>query len=367
MLTVVLVFLVSGVVIVVAGTTLSNCADTIAEVTGFGRLLIGSVLLAGATSLPELAVDIQAVQLGLADVAVGDLMGSSMFNLLILGVLDMSHRSRGRMLSRHSAAHALSAMGSLVLTALAAFGILLGDRLAPYAIGGVGLVSISILFTYVLCIRLIYFDRTFHAQSEPEEEEAGGPLSLRRAIAGFVVASAAIFIAAPFLAEAAGEFATLTGVGETFVGTTLVALCTSLPELVASLAAIRISAFDLAIGNVFGSNALNMALILPLDLAHRGPLFAEVSEVHVVTGLATILITSVAVMGQLYHVETRKPLVEPDAIAVIALVAVALFLIFELSRAESQSLPADETRTEAARVETHHGPSWPSPFSASIS
>ena len=100
-------FLICAAVIIVAGTFLSKYADAIAELTGLGRLLIGSVLLAGATSLPELTVDISAVRLGAVDLAVGDLLGSSLMNLLILAVVDLSYYSRGRMLSKQAAAHAL--------------------------------------------------------------------------------------------------------------------------------------------------------------------------------------------------------------------------------------------------------------------
>ena len=105
----ILQFVVSAAVIVIAGTYLTRYADAIADLTGLGRLLVGSILLAGATSFPELSVDLSAVRLGEVDMAVGNLIGSSLFNLLILGILDLSHHSRGRMLSRASAAHALSA------------------------------------------------------------------------------------------------------------------------------------------------------------------------------------------------------------------------------------------------------------------
>jgi Sodium/calcium exchanger protein len=96
----ILQFVVSAAVIVIAGTYLTRYADAIADLTGLGRLLVGSILLAGATSFPELSVDLSAVRLGEVDMAVGNLIGSSLFNLLILGILDLSHHSRGRMLAR---------------------------------------------------------------------------------------------------------------------------------------------------------------------------------------------------------------------------------------------------------------------------
>jgi len=85
-------FLALAAVIAPAGTFLAKSADQIAEITRLGRLLVGSVLLAAATSLPELTVDISAVRQGMPDLAVGDLFGSSLMNLLILAVLDLAHR-----------------------------------------------------------------------------------------------------------------------------------------------------------------------------------------------------------------------------------------------------------------------------------
>ncbi len=132
-----------------------------------------------------------------------------------------------------------------------------------------------------------------------------GALTLRKAILGFGISVLVILVAAPFVAESAGRLAKLTGWGGTFVGTTLVALSTSLPELVTTLAAVRMGAFDLALGNIFGSNSFNMVLLLAVDLAYPEPLLASVSATHAVTSLSTILITCVAVMGQLYHAERR--------------------------------------------------------------
>jgi cation:H+ antiporter len=327
-------FLVSAAVIVVAGTFLTRFADAIAELTKLGRLLVGSVLLAGATSLPELTVDIAAIRLNLPDLAFGDLMGSSLMNLLILAVLDLSHQSRGRMLSRQGAAHALSGSVSAALAAIVALGLLTGKQLAPYAVLGVSPVIVLLLIAYLLGVRLVYIDQqvalsTAREEGQPEALHLQG-LTLRQALLGFSGCALVIFIAGPYLAEAAGDLAELTGLGSTFVGTTLVAVSTSLPELVSMIAALRLGAFDLAIGNVFGSNAFNMILLVPLDLLYAKPLLAEVSPRHAITCIAAVLATEIAVMGQLYRAETRQRLIEPDAWLVIAVVAGALAAIYYL-------------------------------------
>lgn len=138
-------------------------------------------------------------------------------------------------------------------------------------------------------------------------------------------------------------------VGNSFIGTTLVALCTSLPELVASLAALRIGAFDLAVGNVFGSNAFNMILLVPLDMLCPGSLLASVHPVHVVSVLAAILATAIAIMGQLYTPESRYRLIEPDAWLVLAVVLGSLGLVYVSAIFGRHHVLAD--RLESQRAE----------------
>lgn len=328
----ILTFLAAGAAIVVAGSVLTRCGDAIAELTGLGRLLVGAVLVAGATSLPEVLVDINAVaREGLPDLAVGDLLGSSLMNLLILAAIDFMSRNQRRMLSRMSAAHALSATMAILLTAMVAAAILIPFK---HEVLGVGTGVWAIALVYVLGLRMTFFDQRFAAEvageKPPVPEVKGKKLTLKAAVTGFLVAGGVIFLAAPYLAHAAGRIAELTGAGSSFIGATLVALSTSLPELVATIAAVRIGAQDLAVGNIFGSNAFNMVILLPVDIAHPGCLLADVSPAHAITALAVVIVTAVAVLGILYRAEKRIWFIEPDALLVVLLVVGALGLLYAL-------------------------------------
>lgn len=334
MLAALLQFAASAAFIGVAAVFLTRFADAIAELTKLGRLLVGSVLLAGATSLPELVVDVSAVRLGAADLAVGDLMGSSLFNLLILAVLDLSIYSRGKMFSRQGAAHALSGTFSASMAALVALGLLTANALVPYSVLGISPAILVIAIAYVAGVRLVYLDQRMAATGAdgkpPQEMPVPHGMTLAQAVVGFAGCALVIVCAGPFLAGSAEKLAELSGLGRTFVGTTLVALTTSLPELVSMIAALRMNAPDLVIGNVFGSNAFNMLLLLPLDVISAEPLLAIVSQRHVVTCVASILATQVVVLGQLYQVESRQRLIDPDAWLVVLIVIAALALIYYL-------------------------------------
>jgi cation:H+ antiporter len=207
------------------------------------------VLLAGATS-PELSVDVSAVLNGLDDIAVGDLLGSSLFNLLIPAAADLVHKKRGWMLSRAAGAHAISGVMSMLLTAVV--GVVILSHLGV-SLWGIGAGSAIVFVAYALTIRIIYYDqRLTHEQSAADGTVQKLPpkferrSALRRATLRFALAAVGIVGTAPFVADAAGKIAELSGLGGTFIGTTLVAFSTSLPELVSTIAAGRLGAFDLA-------------------------------------------------------------------------------------------------------------------------
>jgi cation:H+ antiporter len=199
---------------------------------------------------------------------------------------------------------------------------------------GLGLGSLAILAGYLGGSRLVYFDQRMAARRDtpgPDQAvlmPAHPRMKLARAVGGFVGAAAVIVLASPFVARAADQLAARSGLGRSFVGSTLVALVTSLPELVASLAALKLGAYDLAIGNVFGSNSFNIAMIAILDALQPGPLLSLVAPVHAISGVAVMLVTAVAISGQLYRVEARVRLIEPEALLVVTLAVGAMGLIY---------------------------------------
>jgi cation:H+ antiporter len=329
----VLGFLASGLVVIIAGTALARHADAIAEVTKIGRIWIGSVLLAGATSLPELTTDLAAVRFGAVDLAVGDLFGSSMANMLILAAIDLL-APRKHVLQRVTLDHALAACLAISLNALAAVLVLVRPEAS---LAWVGPGSLFLFLAYVAGTRAAYRHaarETVHALAPTTEAapvEASPPMSLRRAVAGFAVAALVVLLAAPVLAWSAKGIAEISGLGQTFVGTWLVGLATSLPELVASIAAVRMGSFDLAVGNLFGSNACNMAVFLPLDLAQPGSLFAALDPSHAVSALFGVVLMSLGLAAIVYRAKRRFTMLEPGSALMLVAYALALWLIYSHS------------------------------------
>jgi cation:H+ antiporter len=326
-------FIALAAVVAWSGVYLTRFGDVIAERTGLGRTLVGLVLMAGATSLPELAVDCSAVTMAVPapDLAVGAIVGSSVFNLFILGLMEYLHGTSYRIISPASRGHALPAICSMVLTALVATFILIPTS---WTWLGIGLGPPVIFAAYLLFLWVIYLDQ-MHDPRHDEELGAGRFLSLRQAALGYMLMTVVIFIAARYLAPTADQIANRSGLGNTFVGTTFVAITTSLPELVTTLAAVRMGAFDMAVGNIFGSNAFNASILLPVDCCYReGSLLHAASEHHAVTAMAVIVITCVILTAILYRPARRHPLLNLAAGLVMTICALCIFAIYCLSRAD---------------------------------
>lgn len=330
-----IIFFLSAAIIVVAGTKLSHYGDRIAEHSGLGRLWIGVVLMAAATSLPEVFTTVSAGWLNAPDLAAGDLFGAGMSNMLTLGLIDLLHRQK-RVWQQAALGHALTAALAMALTGLAAFFVLLQINVTHL---GVGLGSLTLFLLYVLGMRLVFrqedMERRQREQGKLVEgsiatrNEVSRAVELRRAIIGFSLGALALLVAAPFLAWSAARIADETGTSATFIGTSLVAITTSLPELVTCIAAVRLGAFDLAVGNLFGSNAFNMAAFLFADLAYRdGGLLGSVSSAHALTALWSILMMNIGLMGIIYRAEKRYLLIEPDSLLMIVSYVLGLWLLF---------------------------------------
>lgn len=330
-------FVVSAAVIVAAGTKLTHYGDRIAEYTGLGRLWIGVVLMAAATSLPEVFTTISAGWLNAPDLAAGDLFGAGMSNMLTLGLIDLLHRQK-RVWQQAALGHTLTATLAMLLTGLAAFFVLHPAQVSHV---GVGLGSLTLFILYVLGMRLVFRQEDMERRQREQTVLVEGTLAkqdpvsrkaeLRRAVIGFSLGALALLVAAPFLAWSAQRIAEETGASATFIGTSLVAITTSLPELVTAIAAVRLGAFDLAVGNLFGSNAFNMAAFLFADLAYRdGSLLGSVSSAHALTALWSILMMNVGLMGIIYRAEKRFLLIEPDGFLMIVGYGLGMWLLFQM-------------------------------------
>ncbi|MBO1043396.1 sodium:calcium antiporter [Aphanizomenon flos-aquae UKL13-PB] len=231
--------------VIFIGSSLSQSADILAEKTGMGRTWVGTILLAGVTSLPELATGTSAIILfNSPDLAVGGILGSCLFNLLILALLDI-YNGPEPVLQRAQISHGLAASLGCVMLGVTTLGILLAKTEMNLAVGWVGIPSIILLWLYWLSARMIaQFEMRRRAQVLEEEIEAFQyqHITSKQAYLRFIFLSVIIVILGIWLAFLGDRVAEVTALGQSFIGAILLATATSLPEVVASLAAIRLTA-----------------------------------------------------------------------------------------------------------------------------
>jgi cation:H+ antiporter len=298
-------FAVCAIMIGAAGPVLTHYSDVIARLTGLSRTWIGLVLLATATSLPELFTGISAVTVADApNIAVGDVLGSCVFNLLMLVVLDALSREES-VYRRLDQSHILAAGFGVILIGSAGAMLLLSGSSQSLAFLHIGIFTPFIIVLYLVAMRSTFVhDR--RAQRPPSLISDAGKTSLRTAIARYVAAAAVVAVAGSWLPFVGQEIADTMGWRTSFVGTLFVAAATSLPELVVTISAFRLGAVDLAIGNLLGSNLFDILILAIDDIAYvKGSLLASVSTTHAFTAFAAVVMNGIFIVAALYQPATR--------------------------------------------------------------
>ena len=317
-------------VIVYAGSNLSKYGDVIAEKTGMGRTWVGVILMASVTSLPELITGVSSVVIfDVPNIAVGNVFGACMFNILIIALLDVLSGPTPISAKAHQG-QVLAAGFGILLLGLASISISASANMP--AIAWVGAYSFVFLAIYAVAMRMVFlFEKKRIAEFVQEMAEAARyeSIPLKTAYVDFVWNGALVIGAAVYLPHLADQLAQATGLGRSFVGTIFVALTTTLPELVVSIAALRIGATDLVFGNLLGSNLFNVTILALDDLLYfKGPLLAEVSRGHVVTADAAMAMTAIAVIGLTYRASKKYFLFAWDSLAIVALYVLAVAMIY---------------------------------------
>lgn len=296
-------FFLAAVVTIFCAVKLSFYADIIGKQTKLGGLWIGSILLAAATSLPELATSISAALINAPDIAIGNVFGSNIFNILNLAIIE-PFCTAGPLLANVTIIHILPAALGMILSSLAALGMLLS---LP-SFWHIGLDSMLLVFVYLIGLKIL--TRTIADQNQTEatpqklalEKTSLQPpvkvISTRHAALGFGISALLIIIAGVTLSYTGNQIAIITGLGGSFVGSILIAMTTSLPETAAGIAAVRIGAYNLAVGNYLGSNIFNMLIIAASDIFYRpGPILANVENVHLITCLFGLILSGIVIIS----------------------------------------------------------------------
>ena len=244
-------FIIGLILVIKGGDWFVDSASWFAEATGIPKFVVGATVVSFATTLPELLVSVRAAMNGSAQLAIGNAIGSVTANTtLIMGV---SLVAMAGFIQRKT----IAIRGGLFLGAIIALTLLsLSGSLPVWSAFILWAIFITFMVVNVL-------DGKKSAEAEVEKatfEKKDVPAK----VLWFVIGTASIVLGAEFLVSSGKTIAAGMGISETIIGFTVIALGTSLPELVTTLTAIRKKENSLSVGNIIGANIIDTTLILPL-------------------------------------------------------------------------------------------------------
>ena len=250
------IFVVGLVFVIKGGDWFVDSASWFAEATGIPKFVVGATVVSFATTLPELLVSVRAAMNGSAQLAIGNAIGSVTANTtLIMGV---SLVFMAGIINRKE----FALKGGLLLAAIVGLTVL--------SLSG----ALPVWSAFILWAIFITFmvSNLLEGKKNAATEKTGSydKKEVPSKVLFFVLGTAAIVLGAEFLVSSGKTIASGIGISETIIGFTVIALGTSLPELVTTLTAIRKKENSLSVGNIIGANIIDTTLILPLCAVING-------------------------------------------------------------------------------------------------
>ncbi|MBR5308160.1 MAG: calcium/sodium antiporter [Clostridia bacterium] len=250
---IILMFVIGLVFIIKGGDIFVDAASWFAEVFGIPKFLIGATVVSVATTLPELLTSIFATVGGSVDIAAGNAIGSVTANMALIMALTVVFLPATISRKSYAAKACLMALSCIVLLVGSLTGIL----------GILPSIVLIAFFAYHTYGSIVDAKKSMGDSKDDEKPEMTKKLMWIN-IAKFVVGTAGIVVGANFLVHYGQELARIVGISEGVIGVTVIAVGTSLPELVTAITAIRKKETSLSVGNIIGANIIDLTVILPI-------------------------------------------------------------------------------------------------------
>lgn len=256
--------LITGFVILIKGADIFvDGASNLARNFKLSKMLIGLTIVAFGTSAPELAVSIQSILSGSGEIVLGNVIGSNILNiLLILGCASLIHDLK---VKNNTVKKELPI--TLMLSTLLV--VLMSDKLINNY-DNVLTRGDGIVLLLFFCVFIYYLISMMRNKSQEKDDENEEIYSLIKSLAFTILGIASIIIGSNLVVNSATSLAQNLGVSQRIIGLTIIALGTSLPELVTSVVATKKGEYDIAIGNVVGSNIFNIGMVLGIPVSLLG-------------------------------------------------------------------------------------------------
>lgn len=312
----ILIFAILAGFIIVVGKKLSLYGNAIGDLMGIDKSWIGVVMLAAVTSLPEMVTSISSTLMGNPQMAVSNIFGSNLFNIFVVFIIDIFVLKSTSFSSKVSSENFMAGFWSIILTLI----FLLGFSFPTEGIMNISLFSLIILGVYFIAMKSIYlyehqknnkFSKKLEGEIDEFHEVEEGDITLVEAKKGFAINAFFVVVLGTGLSFVGDKIASTPffgiELGESFVGLILIALATSLPELTVSIEAIKLKSYDMAAGNLLGSNLFNITIIFITDLFLRdGYIYQSLNGFHKLTAILSMIILLVFMMGVMFKNKKRR-------------------------------------------------------------
>lgn len=313
-----LLFAGAAVATWIAGVWLAKATDVLDDRFGLGETIGGMVLLSITGALPELAITVSAVSSGHLDIAAGNLIGGVAMQTLVLVIADR-FMCGSRPLSTASASLVPALEGTLVICVV---GITVMSGLLPAtaAVGPLGVGSIAIFVFWLVGMLALGRCRdrkdmdlavpadtgalsAASAADSPGRSDGLHNASTAQNVTIFLAASVVTLVAGVVLEQSGDRLADLMGINGVLFGATVLALASALPEISTAITGVKMKAYTLVFGDIFGGNAFQLILFVLADLLAGQPVLTHEGRANAWIGMIGLVMTAVYVAGILL----RKP------------------------------------------------------------
>ena len=326
-------FLVAAAVIGVAGVRLASVANTLADRTGMGEVIAGALFVGAATSLPGAITSMTTAAQDAPSLAVGNALGGLTAQTAFIAVADLFYR---RANLEHAAASTTGLAQGVLLVILLSIP-LIAHAQPEIAFFGIHPATFVIPALYAFGLRqLVHTHREpmwkpvktalTGGASDGEEQKAKG--SDRSLWTRFLILAAATAAAGYAIGEASIALVAKTGLSQTAFGTVFTAIANSLPELVTAVAAVRIGAVSLAVGDVIGGNSFEVMFLSAADLFYDGSIYHQMKGDDITTALIAMLMTGLLLLGMIRREKSGFGGIGFESAGVLALYAFSVLLLF---------------------------------------
>ena len=329
-----IVFAGAALVIGWFGIRLTREADRLADATGMGEALMGGLLLGGITSLPGITASVTAAAAGHANLAVSNALGGIAAQTALLAIADMFYRKANLEHAASSLSNMLQAALLIVLLAMP----LLAMAGRNMSVLGIHPISLLLILAYGFGMRMVsrvrsrpmwkprLTDETRPDQAAPENVALRSTkvMWIKCILFGGIIGFSGYVVA-----KAAAALSAQTGLSETFVGALLTAICTSLPELVTSVAAVRKGALTMAVGGIIGGNCFDVLFLSFADFAYRdGSIYHAINPHQIFLIALSILLTGILLLGLLRREKHGIANIGFESVLILVLYLMGMGILF---------------------------------------